>query len=200
MMPGGDEHGVPPLVHVPVVVVDDVRVLEAAPAAEQGAAAAHLVVAGQRLVEEVEDVVVERHRALDEVQAPGQAHQVVGEDLRGGDGADAARVEGRGVDVAAFHQAAHLPGQAAHLERFLVHLALEGVEGAHDVGDRLEAVRAASRGGGALGPFEDRGVGLLDHAFAEVDEDQVVLEDRVVEHELRGLAEVDDPVGERGAA
>ena len=57
----GDEHLVAPVGHVLVGVVADVRVVERAPAAEQHAAVADLLVAGQRLVEEVEQVVVQRH-------------------------------------------------------------------------------------------------------------------------------------------
>ena len=52
----------PQLGHVLVLEVADVGVLEGAPAAEQDAPAADLLVAGQRLVEEVEEVVVHRAR------------------------------------------------------------------------------------------------------------------------------------------
>ena len=45
-----------------VCVVAHVRVVERAPAAQQHAPAADLLVAGQRLVEEVEQVVVQRAR------------------------------------------------------------------------------------------------------------------------------------------
>ena len=54
------------------VEVADVGVLERAPAAEQDAAAADLLVAGQRLVEEVEQVVVQRHDLLHELDVPHQ--------------------------------------------------------------------------------------------------------------------------------
>ena len=50
-----------PVGHRLVAVVADVRVLERAPAAEQDAPLADLLVAGQRVVEEVEQVVVQRH-------------------------------------------------------------------------------------------------------------------------------------------
>ena len=39
------------------------------------------------------------------------------------------------------------------------------------------------------------GIGLLHHLLAEIDADQVVLEDIVVEHVLGGFAEIDDPFG-----
>ena len=50
---------------------------------------------------------------------------------------------------------------------------------------------------GAGGELPDAGVGLLDHLLAEIDADQVVLVEVVVEHVLGGLAEVDDPLGDR---
>ena len=48
---------------------------------------------------------------------------------------------------------------------------------------------------GSLGLFVDAGIGFLDHLLAEVDADQVVLEDVVVEHIFGGFSEVDDPLG-----
>ena len=59
--PGVTIHRPAPIGHGLVVVVADFRVLERAPAAEQDAAPAHLLVAGQRLVEEIEEIVVQRH-------------------------------------------------------------------------------------------------------------------------------------------
>ena len=135
-------------------------VVERAPAAEQDAAPADLLVAGQRLVEEVEQVVVQRHDALHELHVAHQPAEVVGEELDGGDGADAARVERGGVHVAALHQAEHLPRVAADLQRLAVELALERVERAHDVGDGPVAVVGGVRGLGALGQLQDAGVGL----------------------------------------
>src|SRR5580700_7726331 len=41
-------------------------------------------------------------------------------------------------------------------------------------------------------------IGLPDHLLAEVDTDQVVLEDVVIEHVLGRFTEVDDPLGECG--
>ena len=43
----------------------------------------------------------------------------------------------------------------------------------------------------------DARVGLLHHHLAEVDPDEVILEDVVIEHVLGGFAEVDDPFGQR---
>ena len=94
--------------HVAVVEVADVGVLEGAPAAEQHAPPADLLVAGQRLVEEVEEVVVHRHDALHELHVAHQPGEVVGEELDRGRRADAAGVQRGRVDVAALHQAEHL--------------------------------------------------------------------------------------------
>ena len=110
--------------------------------------------------------------------------------------ADAARVERGGVHVAALHQAEHLPGVAADLQRLPVELAGERVERAHDVADGLVPVVGGVRGLGAVGLLQHPGVGLRDHLLAVVHPDQVLLEDVVVEHVLGGLAEVDDPLAE----
>ena len=89
---------------------------------------ADLFVAGQRLVEEVEQVVVQRHDLLHELDVLHQADQVVGEELDGRHGADAAGIERGGMDVAAFHQAEHLARHAAHLQRFAIERAGERIE------------------------------------------------------------------------
>ncbi len=193
---GGDVHRLAPLVHGRVAVVDDVRVLPGAPAAQQDAALADLLVAGQCLVEEVEHVVVHRHRLLHEVDDVHEPAQVVGEGVRLRHRADPARVQRRRVDVAPLHQAEHLPGDPADLERLLVDLALEGVERLHDVGDGPVAVDVPVRRVRALGAGQQPGVGGLDHRLAEVHEDQVVLEDGVVEHVLGRFAEVGDVLGQ----
>ncbi len=64
---GGDEHPPTPLLHVLVVEVAHRGILERSPAAEQCAAQTDLLVARQRLVEEVEQVVVHRHDLLHEL-------------------------------------------------------------------------------------------------------------------------------------
>ena len=48
-----------------------------------------------------------------------------------------------------------------------------------------------------LGLVPHAGIGFLDHLLAEIDADQVVLEDVVVEHVLGRFAEIDDPLGDR---
>jgi hypothetical protein len=58
-------------------------------------------------------------------------------------------------------------------------------------------VQIGVRGLGLIGPVHHAGVGVANHLLAEVDEHQVVLEDRVVEDVLGRLAEVGDPLGQR---
>ena len=190
----GDEHLPAPVGHVLVREVAVLGVLEGAPAAEQGAAQADLLVPGQRLVEEVEEVVVHRHDLLHELDVAHQPGDVVGHQLDRGHRADAAGVQSGRMDVPALHEAEHLPRPPGHLQRLPVELAGERVERPHDVGDRAVAVVAGVRRLGVLGAGEHPGVGLGDHPLAVVHPDQVLLEDVVVEHVLGGLAEVDDPL------
>jgi hypothetical protein len=163
---------------------------------QQHAPLADLLVAGQRLVPEVEQVVVQRHNLLHVLDVLHQPDQVVREELLRGHGADAAGVECRGVDVAALHEAEHFARQPAHDEGFAVELAGERVERRHDVGDGAVLVQVRVRGGRPLRLVPDLGVGLLDHLLAEVHADQIFLEEAVVEHVLGGLAEVDDPLAQ----
>ena len=137
-----------------------------------------------------------RQAALHELDVAHQPGQVVGEQLHGGDRADAARVQSGRVDVPALHQAEHLARAPGNLQGLAVELAFQRVQRAHDVADGLVAVVARVRRFGAVGEVQDAGVGLGDHLLAVVDPDQVLLEDVVVEHVLGGLAEVDDPLAE----
>ena len=145
--PGRDEHRAAPFDHVLVGVVADVGIVERSPAAQQNAALADLFVARQRFVEEVEQIVVQRHHLLHELDILHQPHQVVGEELDGGHGADAAGIERGGMHVAAFHQAEHLARHAAHLQRFAIERAGERIQRPHDVGDGADsrAVSACGR-------------------------------------------------------
>src|SRR4029450_81480 len=131
-----------------------------------------------------------------ELDVPHEAGQGVREELDRGHRADAARIDRRRVHVPALHQPAHPARPAASLQRFAVVLALERVGGAHDVADRLVAVVGGVRRLGPVGFLEDAGIGLLQHALAEVAQDELLLEDVVIEHVLGGLAEVDDPLAE----
>ena len=181
-----------------VAEVARLGVLECAPGPEHHPPAPDLVVAGQRLVEEVEQVVVQRHDALHVLGVAHQPHGVVVEHLDTGHRSDPTRVQGGGVDMAALHQAEHLPGDPAHVQRFEVHGALERVERPHDVGNGAVAVDTGMGGLGHLGPGQHRRVGLFDHPLAEVHPDQVLLVQVVVEHVLGGFGQVDDPLGQVG--
>ena len=141
---------------------------------------------------------MQRYDPLHELHVPHQADVVVGEQLDGGGGADAPRVQGRGMDVAALHQAEHLPGPPADLQRLPVELARERVERPHDVADEAVPVISGVRSLGPVGLLQHTRIGLRDHLLAEVHADQVLLEDVVVEHVLGALTEVDDLLAERG--
>jgi hypothetical protein len=116
------------------------------------------------------------------------------EELDGRDGADPAGVQRGGVDVAALHEAEHLTGVAADVQRLPVELARERVERPHDVADGGVAMVRCVRRCSLVRHVQDAGVGLGDHLLAVVHTDQVLLEDVVVEDVLGGLAEVDDPL------
>ena len=96
------------------------------------------------------------------------------------------------MHVAPLHQAEHLPGGPGHLQRLPVEVAFVRVERAHDVRDRAVAVQPGVGSLRVLRAGQHARVGLLDHGLTEVHEHQVVLEDRVIEHVLGGLAEIDD--------
>jgi hypothetical protein len=85
----------------------------------------------------------------------------------------------------------------AHLQRFAIELAGERIERRMMSAMVRKPCRFAC-GRGVFSAFaQHAGIGLLDHLLAEIDADQVVLEDVVIEHVLGGFAEVDDPLGHR---
>ena len=194
---GRDEHSTAPVAHVLVGVVADIRVVERAPAAQQNAALADFFVPRQRLVEKIEQIVVQRNNLLHELHIFHQPDEVVGEKLNRGHRADAAGIKRRRMHVPAFHQAEHLARHAAHLQRFAIELAGERIERLHDVGDGTITVLGGIRSGSFLGLIEHARVRFLHHLFAEIDADQVVLEDVVIEHVLGGFAQIEDPLAER---
>ena len=71
---------------------------------------------------------MQRHDFLHELDILHQPHQVVGEELNRGHGANAAGIERGGMHVPAFHQAEHFARHAAHLQRFAVERAGEGIQ------------------------------------------------------------------------
>jgi hypothetical protein len=88
----------------------------------------------------LEEVLVQGHDPLHELHVPHQAGVVVGEQLNGGDAADATGVERGGVHVAALHEAEHLSCVAGDLQCLAVELTRERVERPHDVADVLVPV------------------------------------------------------------
>ena len=90
-MPGVTNIAASPVGHVLVAVIADVGIVERTPAAQQDAALSDLFVAGQRFVPEVEEVVVQRHALLHELDVLHQADEVVGEELYGGHGSHCRR-------------------------------------------------------------------------------------------------------------
>jgi hypothetical protein len=101
------------------------------------------------------------------------------------------------MNVAPFHEAEHLAGVPADLQRLPIEVAREGVEGRHDVGDRLVAVNPRVGSLGLLRLLPDAGVRLANHLLAVVHADEILLEDVVVEHVLGGFAEIHDPLAHR---
>ena len=150
-----------------------------------------------RLVEEVVEVVVHRHGALAVVHVAHQAHVVVGERLMGDVRAAAAGHDRRRVRVPAAEQAVHLARVPGHLERLQVEAAGERVQRPHDVGDRLVAVDVGVRRRRLLGLLEQARVRVLHDLLGVVHVRHAVVVDRVVEHEVRRLGQVERVVAER---
>src|SRR6516162_11721744 len=96
----------------------------------------------------------------------------------------------------ALHQAEHLPRVAADLQGFAIEGPGERVEGPHYFGYRLVSVQARVRGLGHFRPAEYAGIRFFYHLLAEIDADQVVLEDVVIEHVLGRFAQIDDPLSD----
>ena len=195
--PGGDVPLAAPLRHVPVVVVDVVGVVEAAPVHEIGVAVADHVVPRQLPEEEVVQVVVHGDDALDVVEVPHQAHVVVGQRLVRDVRRAAAGHDRRRVRVPAAEQAVHLARVPGHLEGLQVEVPGERVQRPHDVGDRAVAVDVGVLGQLLLGLLQERRVRLLHHLLAEVHVRHAVVEDRVVEHVVGRLREVEREIAER---
>ena len=78
---GRHKHGPAPVGHPLVRIVALFRIVERAPAAQQYAPAADRLIAGQGLVEEVEQVVVQRDGSFHELDVLEQTHLIVSEEL-----------------------------------------------------------------------------------------------------------------------
>ena len=144
---GRDVHRAAPVRHLLVGVIAHRGIVERAPARQQHAPPPHFFVARQRLVEEIEEVVVQRNHFLHELHVLHQAHDVVGEKLNRRHRSHSARIQRRRMHVPAFHQAEHLAGHAAHLQRFAIERTGKRIQRLHDVGNRAVAVQVRARRG-----------------------------------------------------
>ena len=100
------------------------------------------------------------------------------------------------MDVPAFHQAKHLARVPAYLQRFAIEFALERIQRAHDIGDRAITVIICVRRFGLLRLFPNPGIGFFHHHLAEIDADEIVLENIMIEHVFGGFAEIYDQFGQ----
>ena len=196
-IPGRDEHAPAPVRHVLVGVVADIRIVERSPAGQQDSPPSDFFVTGQSVIEEVEQVVVQRNDFLHELHILHQADKIVGKQLDSWHRADAARIERGRMNVPAFHQAEHFARHAAHDQGFAIERSGKWIQRGHDVGDGAVAMRTGVRRRRRLRFGPDFGIGLLDHLLAEIHADQIVLENIVIEHVLGGFAKIDDPLGDR---
>ena len=131
------EHAATPIGHFRVGIVADIRIVERTPATEKNAPSPDLFITGEGFVEEIEQIVMQRHNLLHEFHVFHQPYDVIGEELNRRDGTHPAGIQRRRMHVASFHQAEHLAGHAAHLQRFKIERSLEGIERRHDVADGL---------------------------------------------------------------
>ncbi len=84
---------------------------------------------GRRLVEEVEQIIMQRHDLLHELHILHQAGtMIVGKELDRGHGSHSTRIQSGRMYVTAFHQAEHLASHTAHLQGFAVESAGEGIQ------------------------------------------------------------------------
>src|ERR1044072_9402869 len=101
------------------------------------------------------------------------------------------------MNMAAFHQAKHLARVATYLERFAIKFALERIQRSHDIGNRSIAVVFRVRRFWFLRLFPNIWISFLYYHLAEIDADEIVLEDVVIEHVFGSFTEVDDPFAKR---
>jgi hypothetical protein len=99
------------------------------------------------------------------------------------------------MHVPPLHQAEHLAGEPAHVQRLAIEYALERIKRPHDVAYGAIPVYDPMGGLGLLRAGQNTGIGFPHHLFAVIDTDEVVLKEVMVEHVLGGFAEIDDPLG-----
>ncbi len=98
------------------------------------------------------------------------------------------------MDVAPLHQTECLASIATHVERLAVELADEGVKRAHDIADGAISMIFRMGSGSIICLLKYSWIRFFHHLLAEVNADQVLLEDVVVEHVLRRLTQIDNPL------
>src|SRR5260370_23586791 len=98
------------------------------------------------------------------------------------------------MHMAPFHQTEHFTGHPADLESLTIKLALKWVERGHDIRYSTIPVILGMRSFSCLGFLPDSRIGFAHHYFAEIDADQIVLENVVIEHVLRCLTQVNNPL------
>src|SRR5215475_3193142 len=194
---GSDVHRTSPLVHVLVLVIDDIGIVERTPAAQQGTAIPDFFVSGQSFVHEVEQVIVQRHDPLHELHILHEPDEIVGKDLYGSRRTDSPRIERGRMHMPFLHETEHLARAVADGKCLAIKLAREWIQRRHDVCNGSISVNARMGGFFALRFAPHARIGFFDHLLAEIHADVVVLENVVVEHVLRGLTEVQDPFAER---
>ena len=140
---------------------------------------------------------MQRHDFLHEFDVLHQADEKISEQLDRRNSSDSAWIKRRRMDVPTFHQTEHLPGHPTDLQRLPIEFPFERIERFHDIRDR--AVSMILRVGrlGFLGFFPNTRIGFPHHLLAEIDPDQIVLENVMVEHVLGCFAEIDDPLCNR---
>src|SRR6476660_5180767 len=140
---------------------------------------------------------MQRQTALHELGIMRQTHHVIGENLNRRHRADTARVERRGMNVASFHHTKHLARVTADLQRLAVEFAFERIQRVHDVRDGPITVVLCVGRLCFLGLLPDSRIRFLHHHLAELDADEIVLENVVIEHVLGCFTEIHDPFTKR---
>ena len=138
---------------------------------------------------------MQRHDFLHELAVAHEPDEVVSEELNRRHRADAAWIKRRRMNVTSFHETKHLARVPADVQGSRDKTPAERIQRRHDVGDSAVSVQIAMSVLQCLfGFLPNTRICFLDHLFAEIDADQIVLKDVVVEHVLGGFTEIDDPL------
>src|SRR5436309_366300 len=98
------------------------------------------------------------------------------------------------MDVASLHQTECLASIATHMQCLAVELPCEGVERAHNVTNGAIAMICCMWSFGLICPLKHTRVRFFHHLLAEINADQVFLEDVVVEHILCCFTQIYNPL------